>query len=285
MMAGPHPRRRAGTPHAPTAIEERMAEQSHPYAEELALANELADLAAEVAVEVYGREFEVRRKADLTPVTEADLRIEGLVRDRIVERFPGDAVLGEEGGLQGPGDGGRRWVVDPIDGTKNFAARIQIWATLIALAVDGRPVLGVIEAPLLGERYEAVQGQGARLNGRPIHVSDVERVPEALVSTAGTGAWLGGPNERAFLSLAAEAERVRGFGDFWGHMLVARGAADVMLETALRTWDWAALAVIVEEAGGRCTQLDGSPLADGASVLSANPALHAQLVARFRGDA
>lgn len=251
---------------------------------ELAVAHDLLDRSAEVAMEVFRRPFEVRTKPDASPVTEADLRIEALVADSLRRRFPEDALLGEEGGLQGPPSARRRWIVDPIDGTKNFAAGIPVWATLLALTVDGRTVLGVVGAPAIDERYEGVAGHGARFNGRPIRVTSETRLDRALMSTAGIGAWLGGPHERAFLSLAAEADRVRGFGDFWGHMLVARGAAGMMLETALRVWDYAPLEVIVEEAGGRMTQIDGAPLADGGSALSAPPALHALAVARFRGE-
>src|SRR2546422_2906538 len=118
---------------------------------ELAFAHELADRAAEVGLEVSHREFEVRRKADGSPVTEADTRIEAMLRGRIAERFPGDAILGEEEGAQGAGD--RVWIVDPIDGTKNFAARIPVWATLIALSVEGQAKVGMASAPTLGERY------------------------------------------------------------------------------------------------------------------------------------
>jgi len=252
---------------------------SRDWADELALANELADRAAEIAVEVFGREFEVRAKADLTPVTEADTGIEAMIRDAIADRFPGDAILGEEGGLEGSGD--RMWIVDPIDGTKNFAARIPLWATLIAFAADGESKVGLASAPLIGERYAAVRGRGATMNGRPIHVSTTTRIPDALVAIAGVRPWLERPDRDTFLALAAEADRFRGFGDFWGHMLVARGAADAMLEAELRTWDYAALEVIVAEAGGVMTQVDGSPLADGGSVLTANPALHETIAARF----
>ncbi|HXY73173.1 MAG TPA: inositol monophosphatase family protein [Actinomycetota bacterium] len=256
-----------------------MTLPSGDFAPELALAHELADRAAEIAVEVFGREFEVRKKADLTPVTEADTGIEAMIRDAIADRFPGDAILGEEQGLEGSGS--RVWVVDPIDGTKNFAARIPVWATLVAFSVDGDTKVGLASAPLVGERYAAVRGQGATMNGRPIHVSSTTKVAEALVSVADLRPWLERPDRGAFLRLCAEAERVRGFGDFWGHMLVARGAADAMLESELRTWDYAALQVIVEEAGGVMTQVDRSPLADGGSVLTANPALHETIAARF----
>ncbi|HEY1330417.1 MAG TPA: inositol monophosphatase family protein [Actinomycetota bacterium] len=256
-----------------------MGDDAALFADELAFANDLADEAADIALTYFRTGFEVHTKPDLTPVTEADLRIESMIRDRIAERFPGDAVLGEEGGRVGDGD--RLWIVDPIDGTKNFAGRIPIWATLIALAVDDRTVLGVVGAPALGERYQAVRGAGATMNGRPIGVSSVSAVRESLVLTAGVGAWVRGPHRDAFLALAAEADRVRGFGDFWGHVLVARGAAEVMMETSLRTWDWSALQVVVEEAGGRITQVDGAPLADGGSTLTTNAALHDEIVRRL----
>ena len=129
---------------------------------DLAVALELADLAADVAMEVFGREFEVHRKPDMSPVTEADVRIEELIRRELASRQPGDAMLGEERGLQGPPGADRTWVVDPIDGTKNFAAGIQVWATLIALVIDGEPVVGVASAPALGERYDALHGGGLR---------------------------------------------------------------------------------------------------------------------------
>lgn len=248
--------------------------------EELALANELADRAGEIAMSYFGGDFAVHEKADRSPVTEADLAIEAMVREAVKDRFPHDAVLGEEGGLEG--EGSRRWIVDPIDGTKNFADGVQVWATLIALAVDDEPVLGLVNAPALGERYEAVRGGGARLNGEPIQVSRADRVPRAFVVYSGVEEWLPGPRREAFLHLVREARRTRGLGDFWGHVLVARGAADVMLEDELATWDWAASKVIVEEAGGRMTTFEGTPLSHGSSVLTTNGLLHDEIVARLR---
>jgi histidinol-phosphatase len=176
------------------------------------------------------------------------------------------------------------WVLDPIDGTKNFAARIQVWATLIALMVDGEPVLGVASAPALGERYAGARGRGATLNGRPIHVSAVDSLSDALLCSTGIHSFAGTSWERAYLELTADVYRTRGFGDFWGHVLVARGSADAMVEIALRTWDWAAVKVIVEEAGGRVTQIDGSPVADHSSVLATNGLLHGEVLARFAAD-
>jgi histidinol-phosphatase len=249
---------------------------------ELAFAHEIADRAAEIGMGFFRGEFEVRKKADLTPVTEADLEIEAMVRDRVADRFPNDAVHGEEGGLRGSKTAARTWIVDPIDGTRNFAAGVQIWATLLALAVQNELVLGLVCAPGLGERYDAIRGKGARLNGRAIHVSDVAEVADSQIAFGGIDHWLGGSRERAFLKLLSDADRNRGVGDFWGHVLVARGAVDIMIEPQLRLWDYAAPSVIVQEAGGRVTQVDGSPLADGGSVLSTNGAIHEEVVTRLR---
>jgi histidinol-phosphatase len=246
---------------------------------ELAFANELADEAGRIALSFFRGSFDVRTKVDTTPVTEADLAIEAMVRGAIRERFPADAVLGEEGGAEG--DGSRRWIVDPIDGTKNFADGIQVWATLIALAVHDRPVLGVVNAAALGERYEAVRGGGSRLNGDPIEVSRADRIGRASVLHAEVPDWLDGEYGPALADVLREARRDRAFGDFWGHVLVARGSADVCFEPELATWDWAAIEVVVEEAGGRMTQFDGTPLVHGGSVLTSNGVLHDELLARL----
>ncbi len=249
------------------------------FEEELRFANELADRAGEIGLSYFRGSFEVREKADRTPVTEADLAIEAAIREAVKDRFPDDGVLGEEGGQEG--EGRRRWVVDPIDGTKNFADGVQIWSNLIALEVDGSSVLGVVNLPALGERYEAVRGGGATLNGEPIHTSRADRLPRSFVVFAGMDDWLEGPFAEGVQELVRVARRNRGFGDSWGHCLVARGSADAMLELDLATWDFAALQVIVEEAGGRISQFDGSPLAHGRSVLSSNGVLHDELVARL----
>jgi len=249
------------------------------FERELAVANELAEEAGRIGMSFFRGTFDVREKVDKTPVTEADLAIEKMVRRALKERFPGDAVLGEEGGSEGAS--ARRWIVDPIDGTRNFADGVQVWGTLIALAVDGVPVVGVVNAPALGERYEAVRGSGARMNGEPIHVSRADRVERAFVLHAELADWIEGPYAPAYLDLLKAARRERGFGDFWGHMLVARGSADVMLEPELATWDWAALWVIVEEAGGRVTTFEGERLAHGSSVLTTNGVLHDELLGRL----
>jgi histidinol-phosphatase len=248
---------------------------------ELAVAHSLADRAAEIAMGFYGGGFDVRVKPDSTPVTEADLAVEAMIRARLAEEFPGDAIVGEEQGRAGSGS--RVWVIDPIDGTKNFASGIQIWATLIALVVDGDPVVGVVGAPALGERYGAAAGAGATLNGDRIHVSDRSTVAESLVCHGSLGEWRSGPHAAGFDALTVGASRTRGFGDFWGHVVVARGAAEVMVEAELRLWDWAALVPVVREAGGRVTQVDGSAPSDHGSVLSTNGAVHDEVLGLFAG--
>jgi histidinol-phosphatase len=260
------------------------------FEDEVAFANELADEAARIGLSFFRTSFDVRLKADQTPVTEADIEIEDVIRRAVRERYPNDGVLGEEGGdtpgasiapPEGQG-GSRRWIVDPIDGTKNFADGVQLWSNLIALAVDDVPVVGVVNLPALGERYVAARGAGATLNGEPIHVSRADRVPRSFVVIGGMADWVAGKYAAGVQELVAESRRNRGFGDAWGHMLVARGAADVMLERSLATWDWAAVQVVVEEAGGRMSTFEGEPLAHGGTVLTTNGILHDEIVARLR---
>jgi histidinol-phosphatase len=249
---------------------------------ELGFANELADRAADIALPLFSSDVQVKEKADRTPVTEADVRIESMIRSAVAQEFPEDAVLGEEEGLRGPDGAQRTWIVDPIDGTRNFIRRIQIWGTLIALRIGDRIDLGLASAPALGERYEATRGAGAFLNGVRIYVSAIDSLSDAHVSIAGSEAWTGAKEAPALRGLVDTAERTPGFTDFWGHVLVARGGVDAALELKLRMWDYAALSPIVGEAGGTMTTLDGRPLADGDSVLASNGAIHEEIVARFR---
>jgi histidinol-phosphatase len=249
------------------------------FEDELSFAHELADRAAEISMSYFLGEFEVRQKPDLSPVTQADLEVETAIREMIAAKFPADAVTGEEHGV---GAGDRMWIVDPIDGTKNFADGVPIWATLLALQVEGRSVLGMASAPALGERYEAVRGGGARWNGRELHTSE-RKLEDAFMVFSSLEDWLGGPREEAFLELLRDTRRSRGFGDFWGHMLVGRGAADLMMEPALRIWDWASIVVIVGEAGGRVTTFEGEKPSDGSSLLTTNGVVHEEAVRRLSG--
>ena len=223
-------------------------------------------------------------KPDGTWVTEADWAVEAQIRLRIARTFPEHNVLGEEEGLTRAGggpplEGAPTWVIDPIDGTHNFMAGIPVWGTLIGLRVDDTSVLGVCHAPAIDETYEAAVGMGARMNGAPINVDPVEELKDATVLFPGpesfNQAGLGG----FFEELSTRCWRSRGFGDFWGHTLVARGAAHVMVEPVLKVWDFAALEPIVGEAGGRITRLNGEPPADERSCLTTCGSLHREVVA------
>jgi histidinol-phosphatase len=242
------------------------------YEQELAFAHELADRAGEMALSYFRHDPRIDWKPDATPVTEADLAVEAMIREELGLRFPDDAIRGEEGGIAGSSE--RMWIVDPIDGTRNFAAGIQIWANLLSLKVSGEYVMGLANAPALGERYAAVRGEGATWNGEPMHVSDVAATTEGMVVFGDVELWSGTPQHERFLDLIGGARRNRGFGDFWGHVLVARGAAEVMIESELWEWDFAPLVVIVTEAGGRVTQVDGSPPVHGGSLVSSNGLVH-----------
>ena len=250
------------------------------FEQELSFAHDLADRAAEISMSYFLGEFEVRQKPDLSPVTQADIEVETAIREMIAVRYPGRR-RDRRGTRRGAGD--RVWIVDPIDGTKNFADGVPIWATLLALQVDGRSVLGMASAPALGERYEAVRGAGASWNGRELRVSE-RALDDAYMAFSSVDEWLDGPREEAFRGLLRDTRRSRGFGDFWGHMLVARGAVDLMMEPALRIWDWASIVVIVEEAGGRVTTFEGEEPSDGSSIVTTNAAVHEDVVRRLSGS-
>ena len=253
------------------------------YARELEFALEAARAGARIAEGHFGRGPSAKQKSDGTWVTEADWATEAQIRLRIARAFPDHNVLGEEEGLTAAGggpavEGAPTWIVDPIDGTNNYMAGIPIWATLLGLRIHDEVVVGVCHAPALGETYDAATGTGARMNGSSIGVSEVERLEDALVVTSGDKRFLETGHEDLLNTLVSRSGRTRGFGDFWGHMLVARGAAGVMVEPELSVWDVAALQPIVAEAGGLLTHLDGSPWRDKGSCLTAAPALHAAVV-------
>ena len=206
----------------------------------LDLALELADAADAISLPRFGSsDLRVERKPDLTPVTDADRAIERALRELVAERRPGEGVFGEEDG--GAPDG-IRWIIDPIDGTKNFVRGIPVWATLIALAHDDELVLGVVSAPALGRRWWAARGEGAYCNGAPIRVSSVSQLSDAAVSAALAS---------DLAALEEVAWHARALGDFWQHVLVAEGSLDAAIDYPLKLWDYAALVPIVEEAGGR----------------------------------
>jgi histidinol-phosphatase len=253
----------------------------------LAVAHELADLADELTGPAFAHAgFEVAQKADGTAVTEIDLAVERRLRAELERRLPDHAVLGEEDGLMGEA-GAPCWVIDPIDGTTNYVQGNPIWATLIAVRVDGEEVLGVASAPALGTRWDGCVGLGAHRNGTPIRVSEVATLADAEVSFGGLNYFEHGGYPGLVADLATRTRRQRGYGDFWQHCLVASGSTDLALEAEVNLWDLAAVRAIVEAAGGRLTSLDGDATADGGSALSSNGVLHDEALAlvRARRDA
>lgn len=245
---------------------------------DLVLAQQLADVADSItAARFRARDLSVDRKPDRTPVTDADLAVEDAVREVLAEHRPDDVVAGEERG--GDVGAGRAWVLDPIDGTKNFLRGIPAWATLIALVDQGRPVLGVVSAPALGKRWWAAAGAGAwcrtgQAEPERISVSGVRDLSDSYVSTTHLGTWVQHHSRDAYLRLVDACWENRAFGDFWQHCLVAEGVIDIAVEPIVNPWDVAAAQVLVEEAGGTFTDLAGAARYDGGNALSTNGHLH-----------
>jgi histidinol-phosphatase len=243
----------------------------HP---DLELAMEMADGADELTVRHFrSAELLIDTKPDMTPVTEADRAVEEMVAERLAFSRPDDSLLGEEFGQQGTSTR-RRWIVDPIDGTKNYIRGIPVFATLLALEQEGEMVVGVVSAPGLGRRWYAARGEGAFADGERIQVSSIDRIEDAQVCHAGIEAWDRIGRAEGILQLSRRAWRGRGFGDFWQHMLVAQGSAELAVEPEVNLWDLAAVKVVVEEAGGRFTDLAGVATANGGSAVSSNGHLH-----------
>ena len=253
--------------------------------DDLDLAHRLADAADAITLDRFrALDLDVSTKPDLTPVSDADLAVEQALRAMLAVERPADAVLGEEHGVTG--DGPRRWVVDPIDGTKNFVRGVPVWATLIALQVHGITQVGVVSAPALGRRWWAARGHGAFAGpsydaGTRLRVSAVAALGDAHLSYSSLGGWDEQGRLPGLLSLSRDCWRTRAFGDFWSHVLVAEGAVDASFEPEVSLWDLAALQVVVEEAGGRFTDLAGRATPDGGSVVCSNGLLHDTVLARL----
>jgi histidinol-phosphatase len=242
--------------------------------DDLRLALDLADAADAITMRWFrAADLGVRTKADRTPVSEADEAVERMLRERLARERPDDAVIGEEFGTTGASP--RRWVLDPIDATKNYVRGIPVFATLIALQHE----VGVVSAPALGMRWYAARGRGAFCNERPIRASAVASLDNAQLSYDSITDFDKARMSDRFLALARRCARTRAFGDFWSHMLVAEGACDVAIEPEVSFWDMAAIQVIVEEAGGRFSDLAGNARADGGSGLSTNGLLHDAVLA------
>lgn len=251
------------------------------WSADLALALELADAADALSLSRFrAADLQVTTKPDHTPVTDADRAVESMVRERLAVDRPQDAILGEEEGqTEGPGGTARRWIVDPIDGTKSFARAVPVWATLIALEADDEIVVGVVSAPALGRRWWASTGAGAwarELTSAPrrLAVSGVTTLGDASLSYSSLSGWRDRDALDGFLGLCDEVWRTRAYGDFWSYMLVAEGTVDIAAEPEVSLWDLAALDVIVREAGGRFTAIDGTPGPRGGSALATNGHLH-----------
>jgi histidinol-phosphatase len=245
---------------------------------ELTVALEAARAAADVIRACYRKNLAVHTKADASPVTEADVRAEEVIRDTLNRHFPGFGFYGEETG-QHAMSAENIWLVDPIDGTKSFVRETPFFSTQIALLRAERLVLGVSNAPVYGELAWAEEGGGAWLNERAIRVSQVTALADAVVSSGNLQTLAAGPQWQRFGELIRRVNRMRGYGDFVHYHLLARGALDVVIESDVNILDIAALSVIVREAGGTFTDLDGDPLSlDTQSVLATNGALHASVL-------
>ena len=236
----------------------------------------------------FAGELTITAKHDRTLVTEVDTGIEALIRERIATAFPRHGILGEEYGSD-PGDGEMRWIVDPIDGTHNFVRGIPVWATLIAAEREGQLLAAVVSAPALGQRWSAFRGGGATTrvgaSERSIRVSTVDGLSRAQIVFATLRSIEAAGHGEALRRLVGGAWRDRGFGDFWGYMLVAQGSAEVMLEVGPTIWDLAAPALIVAEAGGRLTDFAGRDSYAGPTGLATNRLLHEDVVAVLAGGA
>jgi histidinol-phosphatase len=250
---------------------------------DLAFALELADLADSLSLPRFrAADLVVETKPDMSPVTEVDRSVEQALRDRIARDRPADGVVGEEFGADGSEEA--RWIIDPIDGTKNYVRGIPVWGTLIAIERDGAIVAAVISAPAMSRRrWWAARGEGAFADDNPIRVSEVSEVDDAQLLFGGLKAWKRTGFLDRLVDLCLRCWRGRGFGDFWMHMLVAEGAADIAVEPEVSLWDLAAVKLIVEEAGGRFTDLAGKATPSGGSALSTNGLLHDQVLTTLTG--
>ncbi len=267
----------------------------HPIgnlSDDLALALDLADRADAVSIDRYRAvDLRVTTKPDRTPVTDADQAVERAIRDRLTAERPADGILGEEyGTAEGTGAGAhRQWIIDPIDGTANFLRGVPIWGTLIALAIDGVPVVGVVSAPALGQRWWAARGHGAYTSqhgeaARALAVSGVRDLADASLSYNSLPGWDDAGRLAPIVALTRAVWRARAIGDMWSYMLVAEGAIDIAGEFDLQPYDMAALQPIIEEAGGRFTSVDGAEGPWHGSALATNGLLHEEVLRRLLAE-
>ena len=244
---------------------------------DLRFAHELADAADAVTLERFrSLDLHVETKPDLSPVSEADRLAEEAVRSLVSRRGKGELVLGEEGGGE-DAEGGARWIVDPIDGTRNYVRGLPVWGTLLALEREALVDVALVSAPALGRRWWASRGGGAWADGAQCRVSAIGRMEDAVVSSTSQRDMPDG-----WRTIARRAWADRSFADFWQYCLVAEGSVDVAADETLHLWDYAAVQLIVVKAGGRCTTFDGDPPSPGASFVSSNDLLHDEALAVLR---
>jgi histidinol-phosphatase len=257
------------------------------YADDLALAHLLADTADTISMARFrALDLRVESKPDLTPVSDADTAVEKAIRGTLARARPRDGVLGEEYGMSAPTRGSRHWVIDPIDGTKNFVRGVPIWGTLIALMDGDTPVAGLVSAPALGRRWWGAIGHGAYAGKHQraatrIQVSKVNRLADASFCYSSLTGWAESGRLEPMLEIILQVWRSRAYGDFYGYMLLAEGALDAMVEPELSLWDVAALIPIVTEAGGTFTDLDGRTGPGGGSAIATNGLLHDDILIRL----
>lgn len=247
-------------------------------------ARRAGEIAREYFPDVKISEFarNVEWKEDLSPVTAADRAGEEYLRGTLLGAFPEDGFLGEEFGEK-PGSSGFRWVIDPIDGTRSFVRGIPIWGTLVGLEYRGEGIAGVVHVPMLGHTYRALRGDGAYRDNHRIQVSAVGDLGEAQLFYSSLSWFAKAGGEAAFLNLARRTQRQRGFGDFYGFVLVAQGSGELMVEYGVHVWDVVAIKPIVEEAGGRFSDWDGAPRTDRPDVIASNGRLHDEALRLLRG--
>ncbi|MFI6815233.1 histidinol-phosphatase [Nonomuraea sp. NPDC050328] len=259
------------------------------YSDDLRLAHYMADAADDLTMRRFKAvDLKVETKPDLTPVSDADRAVEEAIRCTLRRARPRDAVVGEEFGTTGYG--ARSWVIDPIDGTKNYVRGVPVWATLIALMDHGKVVVGLVSAPALGRRWWAAKDGGAwtgksLTKATRMNVSKVGKLSDASFSYSSLGGWEEQGRLDNFVDLTRNCWRTRAYGDFWSHMLVAEGTVDAAAEPELSPWDIAALTVIVEEAGGVWSDLSGGKGLDGGSLVCTNGLLHDEVLSRLTAPA
>jgi histidinol-phosphatase len=237
--------------------------------------------AGRLALRYYDTNLSVDWKEDRSPVTRADREAEALLRNALLGAFPQDGFLGEESG-DTPGTSGFRWIIDPIDGTRSFVRGIPIWATLVGLEYKGEQIVGVADVPALGLTYRALRGDGSYRNQGRIRVSEVANLAEAHLFYSSLSWFVKAGRQHDFLRLVQKTQRQRGFGDFYGFVLVAQGSGELMVEQGVHVWDVAGLKVIVEEAGGRLTDWDGNATIYRSDVIASNGRLHEEALRVLR---